>query len=58
MSKLKVYAPYDQSLIEEIPLKSADEMNSTIEKAEGLFLDRKKWLPKHQRIEIVALRVF
>ena len=53
MSTLKVYAPYDQSLIKEIPLKTADEMNAALEKAESLFLDRSQWLPKYKRIEIL-----
>lgn len=53
MNALKVYAPYDQSLIKEIPLKSAEEMNAAIAKAHGLFLDRSKWLPKFERIEIL-----
>ena len=53
MSTLKVYAPYDQSLIKEIPLKTADEMNAALEKAESLFLDRSKWLPKFKRVEIL-----
>ncbi len=53
MSTLKVYAPYDLSLIEEIPLKSADEMNAAISKANELYLDRSKWLPKHKRVAIL-----
>lgn len=53
MSTLKVYAPYDRSLIKEIPLKSKEEMKTAIEKAHGLFLDRSKWLPKYRRVEIL-----
>lgn len=53
MSKLKVYAPYDQSLIKEISLVSAEEMEDTIDKAQNLFLDQSKWLPKHKRVEIL-----
>ncbi len=53
MSTLKVYAPYDRSLIKEIPLKTADEMKAAIEKAHGLFLDRSRWLPKYKRVEIL-----
>ena len=53
MSTLKVYAPFDQSLIKEISLKTANEMNAAIEKAQGLFLDRSNWLPKFKRVEIL-----
>ena len=53
MSSLKVYAPYDQSLIKEIPLKTAEEMNAAIDKAHSLFQDRSKWIPKYKRVEIL-----
>lgn len=53
MNTLKVYAPYDQSLIDEIPLKSQDQMNKAIEKAYGLFEDRNSWLPKFERVAIL-----
>ena len=58
MSKLKVFAPYDQSLIDEVPLASAKEMNSAIDKAHSLFLDQSKWLPKHKRVEILENIIF
>jgi acyl-CoA reductase-like NAD-dependent aldehyde dehydrogenase len=53
MDKLKVYAPYDLSLIEEISLRTADEMNTAIDRAYGLFEDRSNWLPKYKRVEIL-----
>ncbi|MEQ9289547.1 MAG: aldehyde dehydrogenase family protein [Cyclobacteriaceae bacterium] len=53
MDTLKVYAPYDLSLIDEIPLKTKDEMNAAIEKAHDLFQDRKSWLPKFERVAIL-----
>jgi acyl-CoA reductase-like NAD-dependent aldehyde dehydrogenase len=53
MGTLKVYAPYDLSLIEEIELRTADEMNAAIDKAYGLFSDRSKWIPKYKRVEIL-----
>jgi acyl-CoA reductase-like NAD-dependent aldehyde dehydrogenase len=53
MDKLKVYAPYDLSLIEEISLRTADEMNTAIDRAFGLFEDRSNWLPKYKRVEIL-----
>lgn len=53
MNTLKVHAPFDQSLIEEIPLKSAEEMHAAIDKAHDLFVDQSKWLPKYKRVEIL-----
>lgn len=53
MDSLKVYAPYDLSLIDEVPLKTATEMKAAIEKAYGLFDDRSKWLPKYKRVEVL-----
>lgn len=53
MNTLKVHSPYDQSLIKEIPLKTAEEMESTIKKAYGLFNDQSKWLPKYKRVEVL-----
>ncbi|MEP2550558.1 MAG: aldehyde dehydrogenase family protein, partial [Marinomonas sp.] len=53
MSKLAVYAPFDQSLIKEIPLATSKEMNDAIDRAHDLFLDHKKWLPKYKRVEIL-----
>jgi acyl-CoA reductase-like NAD-dependent aldehyde dehydrogenase len=53
MDKLKVYAPYDLGLIEEISLRTADEMNTAIDRAYGLFEDRSNWLPKYKRVEIL-----
>ncbi len=53
MSTLKVYAPYDQHLIKEIPLKTMAEMEEAIETAYHLFEDRSRWLPKYKRVEIL-----
>ncbi len=53
MSTEKVYAPYDQSLIKEIPLASAEEMQQAIDRAHELSLDQSQWLPKHRRVEIL-----
>ncbi len=50
---LKVTSPYDLSLIEELPMQGAAEVEKALEKAKGIFDDRKKWLPKHERIAIL-----
>lgn len=53
MEQLSVYAPYDLSLIEEIPLRTADDMLSAIETAHQAFQDRSRWLKKHERVAIL-----
>ncbi|NQZ79122.1 MAG: aldehyde dehydrogenase family protein, partial [Ekhidna sp.] len=53
MSTLKVYAPYDQALIKELPLQSSEDMHRLLDQAHDLFLDRSKWLARHERIEIL-----
>ncbi|MFC0264128.1 aldehyde dehydrogenase family protein [Fontibacter flavus] len=50
---LKVFSPYNQSLIQEIPMVGAKEVESALDKAYSLFLDRKQWLPAYRRIEIL-----
>mgnify|MGYP000666346074 CR=1 FL=1 len=53
MSTLKIQAPFDQSLIKEVSLSSAEEMHQAIDFAHDLFLDQSRWLAKYQRIEIL-----
>jgi acyl-CoA reductase-like NAD-dependent aldehyde dehydrogenase len=50
---LKVLRPYDQTLIREIPTHSAEAVMGALEKAHQLFQDQSRWLPPHQRIEIL-----
>ncbi|MDO9551200.1 aldehyde dehydrogenase family protein [Rhodonellum sp.] len=50
---LKIYAPFDQSLIKEIPMVGKKEVEKVLETANGLFLDRSKWIPAHKRISIL-----
>lgn len=50
---LKVYAPYNNELIDEIPKFSSQALENTISKAHSLFKDQSKQLPKYQRIEIL-----
>lgn len=50
---LKVYSPFDQSLLDEIPMDGKKEVEKALRKASALFLDRTKWIPAHERIEIL-----
>jgi acyl-CoA reductase-like NAD-dependent aldehyde dehydrogenase len=54
MSKtIKVTSPYDQRLIEEIPLIDEEGLEKKINLAYSLFTDSSKWIPAHKRIAIL-----
>lgn len=53
METLKVIAPFDQNVIAEIPLKTADEMQMAIDRAHALYTHRDHWIPKYKRVEIL-----
>ncbi|MCH6574035.1 MAG: aldehyde dehydrogenase family protein [Bacteroidetes bacterium] len=53
MKKLKVFSPYDNKLIKEIPMVGAEEVEKALTTAYGLFKDRSKWLPAYRRVEIL-----
>ncbi|MFD2203103.1 aldehyde dehydrogenase family protein [Shivajiella indica] len=50
---LKVFSPFDQSLLKEIPMVGEKEVENALKLAYSLFLDRKKWIPPYKRIEIL-----
>ncbi|SNS49611.1 Acyl-CoA reductase [Belliella buryatensis] len=51
--KLKIFNPYNQSLIREIPIVGNEAVESALEIASTLFLDRTKWIPSYKKIEIL-----
>ena len=53
-STVKVLAPYDEHLIREIPLTSAEEVDRILDEASILFNDRSKRLPKYERIKVLS----
>ncbi|NOX42120.1 MAG: aldehyde dehydrogenase family protein [Gammaproteobacteria bacterium] len=53
MNLLRVNRPFDGTLIKEIPLQNADDVENAITMAHALFQDRSTWLQPHQRIEIL-----
>jgi len=53
MHTVKVNNPYDGSLIKEIPMQDANDLENALQVANGLFQDRAQWLPAWQRIEIL-----
>jgi len=50
---LKVTSPYDFKLIKEIPLMGEQEVEKVLQTAYELSINRSKWLPAWQRIEIL-----
>ena len=50
---MKIYAPYNNELIDDIPVMNPSEILSSIEKAKTLFDDRRRRLPKYERITIL-----
>lgn len=53
MSSLEIFRPFDGTLIKKIPLQDAGDVNNALRVADGLYQDRSKWLPVHQRISIL-----
>ncbi len=50
---LTVYSPHDRSLIGNLPMASASDVDAALSVAHNLYLNRSKWLPAHRRIEIL-----
>jgi acyl-CoA reductase-like NAD-dependent aldehyde dehydrogenase len=50
---LDVPNPFDLSVIESIPLQTADNAEQMLQKAHALFKNRDAWLEPYQRIEIL-----
>ena len=50
---IKVYSPYDNHFINEVPLVGEREIEKALRVAHETFVDRSNWLPKFKRIEIL-----
>lgn len=50
---LKVFAPYDEHLIREIPLTSQEEAERLLDESNALYHDHSGRLPKYERIKIL-----
>lgn len=57
MKMLKVNSPYNQSLIQEIPLVGKQEVENALTTAYALFQDKTQWMAPHKRIEILERTV-
>src|SRR5690554_1042130 len=50
---LKIYNPYNNDLIQELPVADKDELEKVLDQAHRLFQDRSQWLAPHTRIAIL-----
>ena len=53
MPTLKITAPFDGQLIDEISTDNGPEIEGMLSKAHALFSNRSCWIKKSQRIEIL-----
>jgi len=54
---VEIHAPYDGELIGTLDAATSATVEQALATAHGLFRDRSRWLPKAQRIEILARTV-
>ena len=54
MSSLRIEAAYDGSLLEELPLHTAEQAEAMMAAAHAAFEDRSRWLEPRERIEILT----
>lgn len=52
-STIEVTSPFDDSVVGTVPFSTMEEVKSALDLAHEKFLDRKNWLPKFKRIEIL-----
>ena len=53
MGNITVTAPYDGATIGSVPTTNAAGIESALANAHGLYRNRRKWIPKSKRIEIL-----
>jgi len=53
MSMKQVTNPFDQSVIGEVPISTSEDVQNAIADAHALFLDRDRWIPAYERVEIL-----
>ncbi|MFK5983975.1 MAG: aldehyde dehydrogenase family protein [Pseudomonadota bacterium] len=54
MTSIKVVAPYDNQVINELELNTAEEVEAAITLAHDFFLNRDNWLAPHERMTILT----
>ena len=54
---IEIHAPYDGKLIATLDAATPDTVERALETAHALFLDRRRWLSKAKRLEVLARTV-
>lgn len=54
MTDLSVHSPYDGSLVGTVATSTVEDVDAALAKAHSLFRNRKAWLPKTTRIQILS----
>jgi acyl-CoA reductase-like NAD-dependent aldehyde dehydrogenase len=52
-SKIEVTSPYDDSVVGTVPFNTQEEVEAALDLAHKTFLDRKNWIPRYKRVEIL-----
>lgn len=52
-AKLEVRAPWDGELLDSLPVSTEAQVEAAFATAQGLFRDRRRWLPKIERVAIL-----
>jgi len=50
---LKVFSPYNQELIKELPLNTVEDVERALHKSTAVFTDKQNWMPAFQRVAIL-----
>jgi acyl-CoA reductase-like NAD-dependent aldehyde dehydrogenase len=50
---LRVYKPYDRSLLAELPADSAEDLQRKLDRAAHYYGQRRQWVPTHERIAML-----
>lgn len=53
MGTIEVRSPYSGEVVGEVELTPADVVDATLERQAAMVADRDRWLPAHQRIEVL-----
>lgn len=53
MSTLKIYSPYNEVLLQQLPLQTATEAEHALHTAYALHQNREIWLPAYERIAVL-----
>ena len=53
MNTIDVTSPFDDRVVGTVPFSTQEEVEAALDLAHKTFLDRKNWIPRHERVEIL-----